>query len=91
MSTINFRIKKYERTYFYYGDDILVHMDWTAVETLDLSEPSKGNLLTALDHEYIESDIPLSQVKEILGTGGEVIIVPDIPARDAISPVYNGL
>jgi len=86
MSTINLRIKFYDRTYFFFGDDIIIHDTWTAVETLDLSEPIKGNMLTALDHEYVESDIPLSQVKEILGSSGEVIIVPDIPARDALVP-----
>jgi len=66
MATINLRIKDTSREYFFFGDDILTYPDWTAVETLDLSDPIKGNLLTALDHEWIEGDIPLSEIVDIL-------------------------
>lgn len=86
MTTVNLRILDPEREFFYFGDDILNHVTYTAVEVDDLSALNKDRMLTALDANIIESDITTSEVRAILGSTGGLIIVADIPARDALSP-----
>lgn len=86
MALINFKILDPTREFFFLGDDILNKDTWTAVETSDLSADIQGNLLTALDAEYIIADIPIADVRQILSEDTDLTIVLTIAERDALTP-----
>lgn len=89
MALINLKILDQNREFFFLGDDVLNKDTWTAVETSDLSSDVQGNLLTALDAEYIVADIPIADVRQILSEDTELLIVADIIARDALTPTAD--
>jgi len=90
MATINLKIKNPNTKYYFLGDDILKHDVYIPVETSDLSPDVGYNILTALDADILESDISTEDIRQILLSDDDLIIVANISDRDNLPNVNEG-
>jgi hypothetical protein len=90
MSIVNFRIKDPDREFYFLGDHILEHITYTPIEISDLSILVMDNVLKSMDAEIIEADITAQELRDLINNEtNDLTIVPDILARDALTPAVD--